>query len=320
MTMAKMEFIPDDIHRAINKINSLRDGDIGVIEAVSCGRRAIPALRSLLFAREPSGIYQPRCWAAHALSMLGAFDVLFEFLQAPHGASDPVERAGDEAVINAVARYLSTLREEPVFQLLLDLTRHKYYSGVIAALATFQREEAIPYLVRALGEDDCRLLAEPALVNFGTAALPALLGATRLRVPPSGKESETSIRKRQSALRLVLEIGVPLKAWSYLRGLVLDPEPRIAVLASELCLMIAPEEEWPRAVRRLVRLLAGADWRLESDIEDCLIRRYSAAKLTIAKSLRQAAGLDVAQISPAARTVLLRVRDRAAKNKPRRYQ
>jgi hypothetical protein len=152
-----------------------------VVDAVACGRRAIPALRTLLFEREPSGIYQPRCWAARALSILSAYDVLFEFLSAPHAARDPVERAGDDAVINAAARCLSAMREEPVFQIILSLAERRYWPGVVGSLATSHREEAIPYLVGSLAEDDCRLLAEPALAAFGPAARPALLDSATLK-------------------------------------------------------------------------------------------------------------------------------------------
>jgi hypothetical protein len=165
MIVAEAKCGDEDVRRAIDKMRSLRDGDIGVVEAVACGRRAIPALREVLFEREPSGIYQPRCWAARALSILGAYEVLFAFLGAAREASDPVERAGDDAVINSAARFLSVLREERVFRLLLRLTEDRLRPGVVGALAAFRREETIPHLVDALGEDDCRLFAEPALMD-----------------------------------------------------------------------------------------------------------------------------------------------------------
>jgi len=310
MTIAETERAACDVNRAIEKLESLRDGEIGVVEAVACGRRAIPPLRDLLFARESSGIYQPRCWSVQALSILGAFDILFEFLNTPHEASDPVERAGDDAVINAAARNLSVVREERVFQLLLGLARRRYWPGVIAALAAFDREEAITYLVGALAEDDCRLLAEPALVSFGKAALPALLRSATRRPPLASRESETSIRKRRSAVSLLIEIGVPPDLWPSLRHLAADPEPRIAVLASELCLITASEAEWSDAVRLLIGLLEHADWRLESDVEDCLVRHYRKASRAIAAALREKAAAGTEPAPPRIREGLLRVRAR----------
>jgi hypothetical protein len=311
VTTAQPEFAADDVQYAIEKMKALRNGDLGVVEAVSCGRSAIPALRALLFARESSGIYQPRCWAAQALSILGAFDVLFEFLKTLHEASDPVERAGDDAVINAAARHLSVVREKRVFQLFLNLTRRRYWPGVIAALGAFRREEAIPYLVGALAEDDCRLVAEPALVAFGQAALPALMQAAIRTSPPAESESETSIRKRRSALSLLMEVGVPPNAWPSLRDLVLGREPRIAVLACELCFMIAPKEEWAGAVHQLIELVEGADWRLESDIEECLVRHYRKANHVIETMLRKRADVRTVSAPSRVRYLLLRVRARS---------
>ena len=311
MTTTQGEFAADDVQHAIEKMKALLDGDIGVMDAVSCGRSAIPALRALLFAREPSGIYQPRCWAAQALSILGAFDILFEFLNTPHEASDPVERAGDDAVINAAARHLSVVRDDPVFRLFLDLTRRRYWPGVIAALGAFRREEAIPYLVGALAEDDCRLLAEPTLLTFGRAALPELLSAATFRYPSAYVESETSIRKRRSALSLLMQIGVPPSSWPSLRDLVLDREPRIAVLACELCLMIVSEEEWAGAVHRLIELMEGADWRLESDIEECLVRHYRKTSHVIETMLRARVDVRTESAPSRIRDLLLRVRVRS---------
>jgi hypothetical protein len=313
MTMASAAFGSDDVQSAIDKMMGLRDGDLGVVDAVCCGRRAIPALRHLLFWREPSGIYQPRCWAVRALSILGAFDVLLEYLKTRHTTRDPVERAGDDAVINAAARHLSVVREEHVFRLLLELARDRHRSGVIAALAAFHREESIPLLVDALAEDDCRLTAEPALAAFGKAALPSLLQAAVRKSPPGICESERSIRQRQGALRLMIDIGVPPGWWPQLRGLVLDKEPRIAVLASELCLVIAPRQERGPAVQRLIGLLNDADWRLEDDIEKCLLRHCHIVGPLAGETLREAdMSMQSAEIPSAARAVVSRVKDRAA--------
>jgi hypothetical protein len=306
----------DDVQRAIAKLESLYDTEAGVIDAVACGRRAVPALRALLFERETSGIYQPRCAAVRALSTLGADDVLFEFLRASPEATDPVERAGDDAVINAAAQYLSVVREERVFQLLLDLAERQLWPGVIGALAAFHREEAIPVLISALAEDDCRLIAEPALVAFGRAALPALLQVAILKSSFAEFESETSIRKRRSALGLLREIGVPPELWPPLRPLMTDYEPRIAILACELCLSVAPEVEWKDAIHCLIGLLERADWRLESDVEECLVRHYHKADRIVAATLCHNSDAGE-QAAPPGRAALLRVRARGNRRERR---
>lgn len=308
MIAAERYFAADDVQRAIEKMNSLRDGDCAVVEAVSCGRRAIPALRALLFRREPSGIYQPRCWAAHALSMLGAHDVLFDFLSRIEDARDPVERAGDDAVINAAAQHLSTRHDEQTFELLLSLSRRRYWPGVVAALG-LHRAEAIPYLVGALGEDDCRLLAEPALIAFGAAALPALIEVATRPSPSAGNESETSIRKRARALTLLRNIGIAMKDWPALRPLLADPWPRITLVACELCLAVAPKSEWHFAVARLLGLLDDAEWRLEAAIEECLMCHHREIGRIAAKMLSRKADGD--GLSLRARELLLRITLRA---------
>jgi hypothetical protein len=121
-------------------------------------------------------------------------------------------------------------------------------------------------------------------------------------------ESETSIRRRRSALSLLMEMGVPQESWPSLRHLVSDQEPRIAVLACDLCLSLAPKEEWIGAIHRLIELLENAGWRRESDIEECLVRHYGKAGKVMSALL----GGDPAEDSdetepPRIREVLLRV-------------
>ncbi|MGO9234689.1 MAG: hypothetical protein ACLP4V_11645 [Methylocella sp.] len=69
------------VQHAIGKLKSLYGGYRGLIEVVTCGNTAIPALRALLFEREPSGLYQSRCLAVRALSALKAYDMLVDYLR-----------------------------------------------------------------------------------------------------------------------------------------------------------------------------------------------------------------------------------------------
>lgn len=101
------------------------------------------ALRALLFEREPSGLYQPRCLAVRALAALEAYDVLVDYLNAaPREAADPVERVGEDAVINAAARALAGLHEARIFELLMSLAETRLLPGAIGALGRFGRVEA----------------------------------------------------------------------------------------------------------------------------------------------------------------------------------
>jgi hypothetical protein len=130
---------------AINRMMSLRDGDRGLLEVVACGKEAIGPLRFLLFKREPSGIYEPRRRVASALRSLQAYDVLREFLALRREISDPVERTGEDAVINAVARELRCRPRETDFPLLLDVLRWRILASVIESAGAFEKPEAIPY-------------------------------------------------------------------------------------------------------------------------------------------------------------------------------
>lgn len=199
-----------DVDQAINKLRSFHDGDLGVIDVIACGTRAIPALRALLFEREPSGLFQTRCRAVDALAALNARDVLLEFLSAPHEAIDPVERLGDDAVVNATARAIARYREEQVFQLLMTLARHRPLPGVIAALGSFCRPESIPCLIDALAEDECRPAAEAALIRLGPSARLALMHDAAPPAPSPEGESTSRMRQRRSILGLLAKIGVSL--------------------------------------------------------------------------------------------------------------
>lgn len=293
---------------AIEKLKSLHDGDRGVLETVACGSQAIPPLRTLLFEREPSGLFQTRCRAIEALLALKAYHVLAEFLKAPHEAADPVERLGDDAVINAAARAVAALREPRVFELLMWLAETRPLPGVIAALGASGRAEAIPYLVEALAEDENRPAAEAALQNLGAIAHRALAVAASQISPSLERDSESRLRQRRSALRLLAETGGQPELWPVLRNLVQNGDAEIAVLACKICLICAPEPEKRDAVLRLISLMPTADFVLELEIEHCLAIHFDRAKELVAAAIRASELADDSQI----RRMLLRVRARTA--------
>jgi hypothetical protein len=55
---------------AIERLKSLHDGDSAFSQVVSFGIEAVPALRTLLLQREPSGLYLVRCRVVEALAAL----------------------------------------------------------------------------------------------------------------------------------------------------------------------------------------------------------------------------------------------------------
>ncbi len=259
------------LEQAIKKLKSFHDGDRGLLETVACGTQAIASLRALLFEREPSGLFQARCRAVEALAALAAYDVLAEFLRAPREAADPVERVGDDVVANAAARALGSLREPHVFELLMWLAETNPLPGVIAALGSSGRAEAIPYLVEALAEDESRLAAEAALRDFGPRTHQALAVAACRSSPPLEDESESRLRQRRSALGLLAETGARPELWPALRNLMHEKNSKLAMLACKIGLLSAPEAEKRDVILRLLSLLPDADFLLEQEINHCLV-------------------------------------------------
>lgn len=275
------------VERAIAKLKSSHDGDLGVLDVIACGERAIPALRRILFEREPSGLYHARRRAVEALAALGAHDVLIEFLEVERTIADPIERVGEDAVINAAALALANTHDRHVFELLLQLARRPALTGIIGALGAFENVEAIPALINALEEDASRFTAEAALRKLGRSARAALLRAVDTRVPLGEHESESSARRRRSALKLLAEMGGPCTAWKGLRHLIHDKDAKVAALACEIGLARASASERTGVVRRLIELLAQEDWILREDIERCLAAHFGSAQDLIARYLNK---------------------------------
>ena len=283
------EYRNDALQRAIGKLKSFHDGDIAVLEVVACGDRAIPALKTLLFDREPSGLFQVRVRAVDALAKLGADEVLVEFLSTPHDVTDPVERLGEDAVINAAARALAYHSDQHVFEVLLRLAHRPCLTGVIFALGTSGRPEAIPLLVEALSEDASRITAEAALKRIAAAARSCLIEAVSRRTDAHEHVSESRLRQRRSALRLLAEIGVSRGTWQAVRHLMYDDDGRIAILACKIGLATGSASEKRDAVFRLFRLFANADWTSRDEIERDLVAHLCISKEIIAGSTQLSA-------------------------------
>lgn len=256
--------------RAIRMLRSLTEGDRGVVEAVKFGQGIVPELRRLLFERDRSGLFNARLRAVDALTALRAYDVLAEFVRLERRTDDPVEKLGDEVVISAAARGIARSREEWAFRLLLDLAQLCPFRGVIAALGSFRRTEAIPALTAALNEDETRMSAEGGLKAIGRPATNALIDAANMYEPGPANESETSLRRRRSALCLLVEVGLSPVAWPRLRQLVRDGDAQVAMLACKLCLDVASPQEHPVAVQRLRDLRRQASWLEQIQIDQYL--------------------------------------------------
>lgn len=80
-------------------------------------------------------------------------------------------------------------------------------------------------------DDGGRPTAEAALKKVGRAARPALIAFRKIAVPSNEHESELSLRRRRSALKLLDEIGILRRTWPELRCLMGDTNAKISMLA-----------------------------------------------------------------------------------------
>jgi len=250
----------DDLQTNIALIRKLQAGPRWLDDIVRHGREAVPALRALLFAREPSGLSQARCRAAQALAALKAFDVLEEFLTCDRFIGDPVEQLGEDIVLSTAASLIAQRGDDATFDLLMRLAGQKHLRGIIEGLGTFQRPESIPVLIDALAHDELRQAAETALRDLIHFARKDLVNVAGRRNGGGQSESESSLRQRRSALALLRDLRVSRQEWSHLRVLLYDPDRQISVLACQIGMKVGVLEEraWARA--HLESLKAEASW------------------------------------------------------------
>jgi HEAT repeat protein len=258
-----IEVADRDPAAAVARLRSLHDGESVLPAVVGLGPVVRAPLAALLHEREPSGIYQPRCLAARALGLLHADDALLDFLRQPRFPDSPVERAGEEAVVNAAARALGRHRPERALDLLIEIgCQRPHLDGVIEALAGYVRAEAIPALVEALAEDVSRPQAEEGLRAIGAPGRPLLLAVAYDRDP----DTETHRRQRHGALSVLLDIGTPDGAAPALHALISDPDDSIAAAACGVVLRFGQAGLRRRAGQRLVELERPATLRLAIEI------------------------------------------------------
>lgn len=272
-----MSIEPVDVDEAIRRLKLLHD-DLALLDVIACGEQAIPALRKMLLKPERGERYEVRCRAVAVLAALGAHSVLIEYLESEHSITDPIEQMDEDAVINAAALALANVRKPHVLEVLRRLARRPALTGVIGALGALGGADDIPVLVGALEEDASRLTAENALRKLGKAARTALLHAVDVKVPSAGFESESSARRRRSAVRLLTNMDKSLRAWRDLRHLVEDKDARVAAIACETGLPRAPQTERRWIVRRLIQLLGVEDWMLREEIVRCLATHVDSAR------------------------------------------
>jgi HEAT repeat protein len=260
----------------IAQLRSLSDGEAGVSAAIAFGPGIVPSLKDLLFAREPSGLYEVRRHAVDALAGLRASEVLREFLKSEHLASDPIETAGNDAVLNEAARVLGRQKKVEDIPVLRALLKERTRPGVIEALGGFLRIGDLPFFIDALADDYSGPAAMAAIRAFGTRARSALLTRVLHPICDQGREIRPSVYVRRAILRLLTEQPRPLPAAFPIRFLIMDDDPIIAFLAASLCLASKGADS-RQAARRVIALLERANPAFAHDIQSVLIDRFSIA-------------------------------------------
>ena len=290
------------LDEALADLRALAHTDRGVLEAIACGAVAVPPLRALLFAPEPSGLFAPRCAAVVALAALGAKDVLIDFLAASHQIADPVSRVGTEAVMDCAARALMRSKNPRLPALLRYLAETSLLPGAIEWLGAHGRIEALPCLIRALGDDVAFPSAITALHSLGAVALPALWRAVLDPSPDRDHETDTSRRRRRAALAVLCDIDADAAPAGALQRLADDGDPGISTAALCWQLDADPAADRHAVALRLVAALDRDDIAGRYDIESCLERHAG-----LVRSLLTETGRSNVIMTEAGRRVLGRV-------------
>jgi len=279
---------PEEIEKLIGRLESLHRGSEVEEMIVACGGKAVPFLRNYLIHGEPSHIYQPRQRAVRALAKLDAKKELVEYLVTPRDISDPVTRFGEEAVASTAARLLARWRTDDISELLLQIANERKLPGVIEALGTFRRQEAIPLFIAALADDVSRPAAEQALNSMGAPARKALMEVVLMDPHDPGKgESPSNVLRRRSAMRVLRDGGIGKEEWSKLRALLHDNDVEISILAALMAMDAADRRDKIVAIKRLIGRIPAADWYCKLVIENILIEHYVSAEKEIKHQIRK---------------------------------
>lgn len=278
----------EEIRNLVRSLSSLQEGELGISMLVACGERAIPPLRESLISGRPTTVPEPRQRAVRALVELGAREVLLEYLHAARKIADPVVRLAEEAVENTAARALANWQTEEVFQALLDIAGTRSLPGAIEGLSAFQRSEAVPVFLSALGDDFARAAAEDGLRTLGERAVPALIEAARTPDPSRESESPSSLSRRRRSARILADRKLEPDVWQKLQALLWDADYGIATAASRIALQIGAEDDRRIAVGRMSEALEHVDdWLTAIEIGDALAEHFEDVRPYIEATLRE---------------------------------
>ncbi len=275
------DFSEAGIERLIAGLDSVSEGELGISLLVACGQPAVLPLRRFLLYGQPQSVYVGRQRAVRTLGQLGAVAALIEYLTAEKRISDPILRYSEEAVENSAARELQAWKTEEVFCALLRVINRRPLRGAVEAIGSFGRPEAVPALIRHLEDDVARSAAEEALRLLRAVAVGELIATVRSPEPSATRELPGSLRRRQSALK-VLSAGQLCKAeWEQLRFLIWERDALLSVRAAGMALAAGERIDSAPAIRILLGQLMASDWDVAGEAERILFENYGSTRSAI---------------------------------------
>jgi hypothetical protein len=276
-----------EVDALIREMDGLLTVEAAAVKLVSHGAAAIEPLRRYLLDGRPSAVFQPRRWAVRALSGLGARDVLLEYVRRANDPIDPETRLGEDVVVGEAALLLSNFEGPEIADALLEVARRRAIPDLLKALVRICPARVLPILARALGDDFARPTAEELLGQQGSAARADLVEAATLVEPTRQEESETSRRRRSSALRLLGPIGLDADGWARLQSGLRDRDPEIRIRTAALGVAFGPPAAVQASGRVLLAAISASPWYLHEDIVDALTRFFRARPLDLERELLQ---------------------------------
>ncbi|MGA9883454.1 MAG: hypothetical protein WBQ34_07030 [Candidatus Acidiferrales bacterium] len=239
--------------------------------------------------------------AVETLAELGAKDVLMEYLRSDRSIiKDAVVRHAEESVRSTAARELARWQSDEVFECLHEVSLGQLLPGIVEALGSFRRPEAMPYFLRALGDGICRSCAEEAIRKLGETAKPHLFQAVDSPSPSAEEEIPSSLQRRRWALRILSDLKLTEEDWPGLQKLLYEDDPEIVITTARISLATAPTPDKWRGVRCLIAMLPRADWFLRTEARAALVQHFEIAREPIddeiarrAKANPKAQALDV---------------------------
>jgi hypothetical protein len=266
----------EQIGHLVDGLNSLVEGEAAASMLVRCGSKAVPAVTKFLIHGRPASVAEPRRRAVRVLADLGAVDSLIAYLEHERQIEDAILRFSEEGVESLAAELLARWPTGRVFNSLINLAKRRKLIGLCVAFGQLRKPEAVPLLIRDLGDGLCSRAAEDALLQIGRVAIPALNSAATLRELNGETEVPSSIQRRRFAVRLLRATGLGKQDWTLIRRLIHDSDSEIAAYTCIAGLPLASQAERILLASRMLRVAGGVNWFVQSEIQEALLANYQS--------------------------------------------